>query len=112
MPVELGSFDIIISMDWLSKYHAMIVYDEKLVRISFGKMKTSQIKGYKRVEYVTRIISSRIPRLRMVGAGVAGIKRRRRDLYSDGVKNFATALGRGRLKEDLESSTWRRRQDF
>ncbi|GJZ99880.1 putative reverse transcriptase domain-containing protein [Tanacetum coccineum] len=36
MPVELGSFDIIISMDWLSKYHAMIVCDEKLVRISFG----------------------------------------------------------------------------
>ncbi|GJS04881.1 hypothetical protein Tco_0321389 [Tanacetum coccineum] len=37
--------------------------------------------------------------------GVAGIKRRRRDLFSDGVRNFATASGRGRLKEDLESST-------
>ncbi|GJX44266.1 hypothetical protein Tco_0260942 [Tanacetum coccineum] len=48
----------------------------------------------------------------MVGDGVAGIKRRRRDLSSDGVRNFATASGRGRLKEDLESSTWRRRQDF
>ncbi|GJU23205.1 hypothetical protein Tco_1156547 [Tanacetum coccineum] len=36
MPIELGSFDIIISMDWLSKYHVMIVCDEKLVRISFG----------------------------------------------------------------------------
>ncbi|GJW10587.1 hypothetical protein Tco_1576414 [Tanacetum coccineum] len=42
------------------------------------------------------------------GNGIAGIKRRRRDLSSDGVKNFATTLGRGRLKEDLESSTWRR----
>ncbi|GKE12832.1 hypothetical protein Tco_1416383 [Tanacetum coccineum] len=41
----------------------------------------------------------------VVGDGVAGIKRRRRDLYSDGVRNFATASGRGRLKEDLESST-------
>ncbi|GKF94002.1 hypothetical protein Tco_0283702 [Tanacetum coccineum] len=29
MPVELGSFDIIISMDWLEKYHALIVCDEK-----------------------------------------------------------------------------------
>ncbi|GJZ73624.1 hypothetical protein Tco_0637770 [Tanacetum coccineum] len=37
--------------------------------------------------------------------GVAGIKRCRHDLYSDGVKNFTMALGRGRLKEDLESST-------
>ncbi|GJV95115.1 hypothetical protein Tco_1546692 [Tanacetum coccineum] len=43
------------------------------------------------------------------GDGVAGIKRRRRDLYGDGVRNLATASGRGRLKEDLESSTWRRR---
>ncbi|GKE40926.1 hypothetical protein Tco_1464331, partial [Tanacetum coccineum] len=46
------------------------------------------------------------------GDGVAGIKRRRRDLSSDGVRNSATASGRGRLKEDLESSTWRRSQDF
>ncbi|GKF08664.1 putative reverse transcriptase domain-containing protein, partial [Tanacetum coccineum] len=36
MPVELGSFDIIISMNWLRKYHAVIVYDEKLVRIPYG----------------------------------------------------------------------------
>ncbi|GKE88907.1 putative reverse transcriptase domain-containing protein, partial [Tanacetum coccineum] len=36
MPMELGSFDIIIGMDWLRKYHAMIVCDEKLVRIPYG----------------------------------------------------------------------------
>ncbi|GJV07135.1 MAK10-like protein [Tanacetum coccineum] len=41
---------------------------------------------------------------RMAGDGFAGIKRHRRDLYSDGVRNFVTASGRGRLKEDLESS--------
>nr|GFA22859.1 putative reverse transcriptase domain-containing protein [Tanacetum cinerariifolium] len=33
---EMGSFDIIIGMDWLVKYHVMIVYDEKLVRVLFG----------------------------------------------------------------------------
>nr|GEV79788.1 putative reverse transcriptase domain-containing protein [Tanacetum cinerariifolium] len=32
MPVEMGSFDVIIGMDWLTKYHAVIVCDEKLVR--------------------------------------------------------------------------------
>ncbi|GJY04334.1 putative reverse transcriptase domain-containing protein [Tanacetum coccineum] len=36
MPVELGSFDIIIGMDWLAKYHALIVCDEKIVRIPYG----------------------------------------------------------------------------
>ncbi|GJY57654.1 putative reverse transcriptase domain-containing protein, partial [Tanacetum coccineum] len=33
MPVELGSFDVIIGMDWLSKYHARITCDEKVVHI-------------------------------------------------------------------------------
>ncbi|GKA98148.1 putative reverse transcriptase domain-containing protein [Tanacetum coccineum] len=32
MPVELGSFDAIIGMDWLSKYHAVIVCDEKITQ--------------------------------------------------------------------------------
>nr|GEX19593.1 reverse transcriptase domain-containing protein [Tanacetum cinerariifolium] len=36
MPIELGSFDVIISMDWLAKYHAMIIYDKKIVRIPYG----------------------------------------------------------------------------
>ncbi|GJW18449.1 putative reverse transcriptase domain-containing protein, partial [Tanacetum coccineum] len=36
MPVELGSFDIIIGMDWLAKYHALIVCDEKVVCIPYG----------------------------------------------------------------------------
>ncbi|GJY30508.1 hypothetical protein Tco_0414003 [Tanacetum coccineum] len=37
--------------------------------------------------------------------GIAGIKRRRRDLSSDGVRDRVTTSGRCRLKEDLESST-------
>ncbi|GKE23062.1 hypothetical protein Tco_1434574, partial [Tanacetum coccineum] len=36
--------------------------------------------------------------------GVVGIKRRRRDLSSDGVRDLVTVSGHGRLKEDLESS--------
>ncbi|GKF09749.1 putative reverse transcriptase domain-containing protein [Tanacetum coccineum] len=36
MPVELGSFDVIIGMDWLSKYHALIDCAEKIVRIPWG----------------------------------------------------------------------------
>ncbi|GJW18219.1 putative reverse transcriptase domain-containing protein [Tanacetum coccineum] len=33
MPVELGSLDVIIGMDWLAKYQAVIICAEKIVRI-------------------------------------------------------------------------------
>ncbi|GJY36201.1 putative reverse transcriptase domain-containing protein [Tanacetum coccineum] len=36
MPVELSSFDAIISMDWLAKYQAIIMCIEKIVRIPWG----------------------------------------------------------------------------
>ncbi|GKA00382.1 hypothetical protein Tco_0672932 [Tanacetum coccineum] len=42
------------------------------------------------------------------GDGVTSIKRRCRDLSSDGVEYLTTASGRNRLKSDLEDLTWRR----
>nr|GEX46717.1 reverse transcriptase domain-containing protein [Tanacetum cinerariifolium] len=33
MPIKLDSFDVVIGMDWLSKYHAKIICDEKFVHI-------------------------------------------------------------------------------
>ncbi|GJY79249.1 reverse transcriptase domain-containing protein [Tanacetum coccineum] len=33
LPIKLGSFDVVIGMDWLSKYHARIICDEKVVHI-------------------------------------------------------------------------------
>nr|GEX12231.1 putative reverse transcriptase domain-containing protein [Tanacetum cinerariifolium] len=36
MPIELGSFDVIIGMDWLAMYHALIVCDKKVVCIPYG----------------------------------------------------------------------------
>ncbi|GKG08136.1 hypothetical protein Tco_0333968, partial [Tanacetum coccineum] len=42
------------------------------------------------------------------GEGGTIIKRRRQDLHRDGVRDLATSSGRSRLKEDLESSKWRR----
>ncbi|GKE24568.1 putative reverse transcriptase domain-containing protein [Tanacetum coccineum] len=36
MPVELGSFDVIIGMDWLANHHVVIVCDEKIVWILYG----------------------------------------------------------------------------
>ncbi|GJY35781.1 putative reverse transcriptase domain-containing protein [Tanacetum coccineum] len=33
MLIKLGSFDIVIGMEWLSKYHARIICDEKVIHI-------------------------------------------------------------------------------
>nr|GEX18776.1 putative reverse transcriptase domain-containing protein [Tanacetum cinerariifolium] len=33
---KMGSFDVIIGMDWLSKYDVVIIYDEKIICIPFG----------------------------------------------------------------------------
>ncbi|GKE08697.1 putative reverse transcriptase domain-containing protein [Tanacetum coccineum] len=44
MPVELGSLDVIIGMDWLAKYQAVIVYAKKIVRIPLGD-ETSIVRG-------------------------------------------------------------------
>nr|GEW05153.1 hypothetical protein [Tanacetum cinerariifolium] len=35
MPVEFGSFDVIIGMDWLANHHAVIVCDEKILQIPY-----------------------------------------------------------------------------
>ncbi|GJT34585.1 putative reverse transcriptase domain-containing protein [Tanacetum coccineum] len=45
MPVELGSFDVIISMDWLAKYQAIIGNETHLNIISCTKTQTYMLKG-------------------------------------------------------------------
>nr|GEX43581.1 putative reverse transcriptase domain-containing protein [Tanacetum cinerariifolium] len=45
VPVELGSFHVIIGMDWLSKYHAVIDCAEKIVRIPWGN-ETLLVNGH------------------------------------------------------------------
>ncbi|GKC63263.1 putative reverse transcriptase domain-containing protein, partial [Tanacetum coccineum] len=37
MPIKLGTFDVIIGMDWLVKNDAIIVCGKKVVRIPYGK---------------------------------------------------------------------------
>nr|GEV16083.1 putative reverse transcriptase domain-containing protein [Tanacetum cinerariifolium] len=44
MPIKLDSFDVVIGMDWLSKYHAKIICDEKVVHIPIED-KTLIIRG-------------------------------------------------------------------
>nr|GFB96318.1 hypothetical protein [Tanacetum cinerariifolium] len=37
MHVPLGSFDVIIGTDWLTKYHGVIICDEKIIRVPFER---------------------------------------------------------------------------
>ncbi|GKE27986.1 putative reverse transcriptase domain-containing protein, partial [Tanacetum coccineum] len=46
LPIELGTFDVIIGMDWLVKHDAVIVCGEKFVRIPYEN-KTLIVEGDK-----------------------------------------------------------------
>ncbi|GJW32101.1 putative reverse transcriptase domain-containing protein [Tanacetum coccineum] len=65
MPIKLGSFDVVIGMDWLSKYHARIICDEKVVHIPIdgetliirgdrSKTRLSLISCIKTKRYISR----------------------------------------------------------
>ncbi|GKA37602.1 putative nucleotidyltransferase, ribonuclease H [Tanacetum coccineum] len=57
MPIELGTFDIIIGMDWLVKHDAIIVCGEKVVRIPYrNKMLiVKSNKGVSRLKVISCI---------------------------------------------------------
>ncbi|GJX94782.1 putative reverse transcriptase domain-containing protein [Tanacetum coccineum] len=45
-----GSFDVVIGMDWLSKYHARIICDEKVVHIPIDAQVMEKKSAEKRLE--------------------------------------------------------------
>ncbi|GKE84237.1 putative reverse transcriptase domain-containing protein [Tanacetum coccineum] len=45
LPTRLGSFDVIIGMDWLSYHRALIDYYEKIVRIPHPNGKILEVQG-------------------------------------------------------------------
>ncbi|GJX83497.1 putative reverse transcriptase domain-containing protein [Tanacetum coccineum] len=57
MPIELGTFDVIIGMDWLVKHGAVIVCGEKVVRISYGNktLTVESDKGVSRLKVISCI---------------------------------------------------------
>ncbi|GKB63134.1 putative reverse transcriptase domain-containing protein [Tanacetum coccineum] len=50
MPIKLGSFDVVIGMDWLSKHHARIICDEKVVHIPIDAQIMVKKSDEKRLE--------------------------------------------------------------
>nr|GEV84134.1 putative reverse transcriptase domain-containing protein [Tanacetum cinerariifolium] len=57
MPIELGTFDVIIGMDWLVKHDAVIVCGEKVVRIPYGNemLIVASNKGVSRLKVISCI---------------------------------------------------------
>nr|GEV19581.1 putative reverse transcriptase domain-containing protein [Tanacetum cinerariifolium] len=45
LPTRLGSFDVIVGMDWLSNHHAIIVCYEQIVRIPLSNREILEIQG-------------------------------------------------------------------
>ncbi|GJT55316.1 putative reverse transcriptase domain-containing protein [Tanacetum coccineum] len=80
MPVKLGSFDIIIGMDWLAKYHALIVCDEK---VEFPKVFPEDLPGLppaQQVELQIDLVPGAVPVARapssLWGAPVLFVKKK------------------------------------
>ncbi|GKE81401.1 putative reverse transcriptase domain-containing protein [Tanacetum coccineum] len=57
MSIKLGTFDVIIGMDWLVKQDAVIVYGEKVVRIPYGNkmLIVKSDKGVSRLKVISCI---------------------------------------------------------
>ncbi|GJW82905.1 putative reverse transcriptase domain-containing protein [Tanacetum coccineum] len=61
IPIEPGSFDVIISMNWLTRYHATIIRDKNIVRIPLGDetltTRSNRSNGYASIIYEAQVES-------------------------------------------------------
>nr|GEY37484.1 putative reverse transcriptase domain-containing protein [Tanacetum cinerariifolium] len=57
MPIELGTFDVILGMDWLVKHDSVIICGEKVVRIPYGNemLIVESDKGVSRLKVISCI---------------------------------------------------------
>ncbi|GJZ94109.1 putative reverse transcriptase domain-containing protein [Tanacetum coccineum] len=61
MPVELGSFDVIIGMDWLAKYYAVIVCDEKVEFLEVFPEDLPRLPPARQVEFQIDLVPDAAP---------------------------------------------------
>ncbi|GJX28472.1 putative nucleotidyltransferase, ribonuclease H [Tanacetum coccineum] len=61
LPIELGSFDVIVGMDWMAEHHAEVVCYEKYIRVLYGndmliiQGARSRVKNESRLEVISSI---------------------------------------------------------
>ncbi|GJY86507.1 putative reverse transcriptase domain-containing protein [Tanacetum coccineum] len=59
IPLGHGSFDVIVGMDWLSKYKAEIVCHEKVVRIQLKGGEILRVEGERTLGYTKTLMSTK-----------------------------------------------------
>ncbi|GJZ22625.1 putative reverse transcriptase domain-containing protein [Tanacetum coccineum] len=65
LPIELGSFDVIVRMDWIAQHRAKVVCYEKYIRVPYGNYmliiqgKRSGVKNESRLEVISSIMTQR-----------------------------------------------------
>ncbi|GKB39858.1 reverse transcriptase domain-containing protein, partial [Tanacetum coccineum] len=61
LPIELGSFDVIVRMDWMAEHHKKVVCYEKYIRVPYGidmlivQGERSGVKNESRLEVISSI---------------------------------------------------------
>ncbi|GJS40001.1 putative reverse transcriptase domain-containing protein [Tanacetum coccineum] len=61
LPIELGSFDVIVGMDWMAEHRAEVVCYEKYIRVPYGndmliiQGKRSGVKNESRLEVISSV---------------------------------------------------------
>ncbi|GJU45256.1 putative nucleotidyltransferase, ribonuclease H [Tanacetum coccineum] len=61
LPIELGSFDVIVGMDWMAEHHAEVVCYEKYIHVPYGndmlivQGERSGVKNKSRLEVISSI---------------------------------------------------------
>ncbi|GJY26901.1 putative reverse transcriptase domain-containing protein [Tanacetum coccineum] len=63
MPIELDSFDVVIGMDGLSKYHARIICDEKVIHIPIKEVKEKRLEDIPVVREFLEVFQEDLPGL-------------------------------------------------
>ncbi|GJV25843.1 putative reverse transcriptase domain-containing protein [Tanacetum coccineum] len=81
IPIEPGSFNVIIGMNWLTRYHAMIIHDKKNIRIPLGD-KTLTLRSNRSDGYASIVASKQscLIGLELCSAPILA--------FPDGMENF------------------------
>ncbi|GKA36243.1 putative reverse transcriptase domain-containing protein [Tanacetum coccineum] len=68
MPIDLGSLEVIIGMDWLAKNHAVIVCDEKIVTMKENKdkLKEKRLEDVSTVHDFPKVFPENLPGLPLI----------------------------------------------
>ncbi|GKD57010.1 reverse transcriptase domain-containing protein [Tanacetum coccineum] len=63
MPIKLGSFDVAIGMDWLSKYHARIICKTLIIRVMEKKSDEKRVEDIPVVREFPKVFPKNLPSL-------------------------------------------------